>query len=197
MTLQTIFHRTPREGSPGYGETWTHECKPFPADFLAEYEALSHRMGYGVRNGWKQYAMDGTSQCKTEAEYHGQIDKNQTNFINGTVRESGVARAPVKTPLEREIIRLATVAVDDRLAEKSKEAGFVAPTAANRLAIIETYADARYTTLAEKAQENLRKSKVIAGNPDMVKALEDLFGDMGPKVEENAPPVAAKAGKKS
>jgi hypothetical protein len=112
MALQTLFTNK-KQG-------FTCEVT-VPADFQAELDALSPRILYCAEMGWKQSISDGTAGIADEAAFKAKILKKADAVIAGTVRVAGSGdRAPTKTPVEREIWRLATAEMAEVFAKNAK-----------------------------------------------------------------------------
>jgi len=155
--LKLTFTKTPTKG-PGLGQSWTHTVDAPDEAFIREYESLSPRAQFPFRYGWKQKITDGTSSCTTEAAFVGALDKNRDSVVNGTVADrDGVAAKPVKTPIEREIERLATIAVNEAIAGTDNEK----MPAARKMAYIELYAETHDDELREKAKANMAGSAKV------------------------------------
>jgi hypothetical protein len=177
--LKLTFTKTPTKG-PGLGQSWTHTVDEPDADMVREYENLSPRSQFVYRYGWKQKINDSTSSCTTEAAFVGQLDKNRDSVVNGTVSDrDGVAAKPMKTPIEREIERLATIAINEAIAD-----GPNAKMAADKkAAYIELYAETHDTELREKAKANIAgTAKVRTVSADDLAAL---FAEKGVKPAES------------
>jgi len=179
MSFRTIFTKSPGKDSKFFGETWTRETPGPTPEFLAAYEAIeSPAVKYCVVNGHNQYLIDGFANCKTEAEFHAKVDKNYANVMSGNVRSATAAVVVKKTPLETEILRLAGDKIDEFIEKKSKEAGFVRPTVANRLALVEMIANDQYEDFAREAKQNLAKKNGIASNPELKAMMAALLAPL-------------------
>lgn len=98
-TLQTLFTNKKRGFS----------CEvTIPPDFQAEFDALSPRMAYCAAYGFGQSTIDGIAGMKDQAAFEAKILKKSDAIFAGTVRVAGSGeRTPTKTPMEREVWRIA------------------------------------------------------------------------------------------
>jgi len=155
--LKLTFTKTPTKG-PGMGQSWTHTVDEPDADFVREYENLTPRAQFVFRYGWKQKLVDSTSSCTDESAFIGAVNKNRDAVVNGTVTDrDGVAAKPQKTPIEREIERLATIAINEAIAGGPNEK----MPADKKAAYIEFYAETHDAELREKAKANIAGSAKV------------------------------------
>ena len=178
--LQLIFSKKNRTT----GVVWSHELPALPADFMAEYDALSPRMTYGVDMGWKQSLSDSYVSAETEDEFRAALIKKANAFVSGTIRAVSGAVRVVKTPLEQMVLTIAGERIDKRLAETGTK-----KTAAERAALIELYGSARYADIVEEAQTRLAADTKIA-SPEALAELDALMGPMVEKAVESPKPEA-------
>ena len=120
MAIQTLFTNKKQGFS----------CEvTIPGDFQAELDALSPRMLYCAEMGWKQSVSDGIAGITDQAAFEAKILKKADAVLAGTVRVAGSGeRAPTKTPIEREIWRLAAAEMVPVFA-KNEKAGNAVPKA--------------------------------------------------------------------
>jgi hypothetical protein len=104
-----------------FSQSWTHTVDEPDAALLAEYENLSPRGQFTFAYAWKQKLMDGMADVTSESAFIGQLDKNRDAVVNGTVRSRDMVAKPVKTPIEREIERLATIVINDAIKDTPNE----------------------------------------------------------------------------
>jgi hypothetical protein len=175
--LKLTFTKTPTKG-PGLGQSWTHTVEPPDAAMEAEYLNLSPRSQFIFRYGWKQKLVDSTSSCTNEQAFIGAVNKNRDSVVNGTVTDrDGVAAKPMKTPIEREIERLATIAINEAIADGPN----AKMSTDKKAAYIELYAETHDDELREKAKANMAGSaKVRTVSADDLAALFAAKGIVAP-----------------
>jgi len=158
MALQTLFTNKKQGFS----------CEVnVPSDFQAELDALSPRILYCAEMGWKQSISDGTAGIADEAAFQAKILKKADAVIAGTVRVAGSGdRAPSKTPVEREIWRLATAEMVPVFA-KNEKAGNAVPKA-RQAHYVGLYIDRERERLTELA---MAKVAIQAAAEDDLDAL--------------------------
>jgi hypothetical protein len=154
-TLQTLFLNRKQGFS----------CEiTIPPDFQAEFDALSPRMAYCAAYGFGQSTVDGVAGLKTQAEFEAKVQKKSDAIFAGTVRVAGSGeRTPTKTPMEREVWRIAALDLAEVFA-KDKQAVYI------RLKV-----ERDWEELEEKARINLAKADSI--KPDAFAALDELYAE--------------------
>jgi hypothetical protein len=160
MALQTLFTNKKQGFS----------CEVnVPSDFQAELDALSPRILYCAEMGWKQSISDGTAGIADEAAYQAKILKKADAVIAGTVRVAGSGeRTPTKTPVEREIWKIAAQSLAEQFKKKK--------VPKDRQAIyIRLKVERDWDELEEQARENLEKVETI--KPDAFAALDELYAE--------------------
>ncbi len=169
--FQTIFTNKKR----GFSQ----EVTPTP-EFMRQYNATCAEyplMTYPIDMGIKQAIPDSMAGVKDEATFCAKILKKADAVFAGTVRvATGVERQPTRTPMEREIWRLASIDMA-KVFEKNAKKGN--PVAKDRQAhYIRLWIERHWEELNEKATENLANSSTIATNAaddfdELLAALDD------------------------
>jgi len=159
-TLQTLFTNKKQGFS----------CEvTIPADFQAEFDALSPRMAYCAAYGFGQSTIDGIAGMKDQAAFEAKILKKSDAIFAGTVRVAGSGeRTPTKTPMEREVWKLAAAALAKVFAKKKvpkdRQATYI------RLKV-----ERDWEELEEQARINLANAEAI--KPDAFAALDELYAE--------------------
>ena len=98
-----------------YGKSGTHFDIIVPADFQAELDALSPRMAYCAEYGVKQSVADAyAAKGLKPDEIIGKGQKKWDAILAGTVRVAAAGdRQPSKTPMEREVWRIAAAELSE------------------------------------------------------------------------------------
>jgi len=159
-TLQTLFLNRKQGFS----------CEiTIPQDFQVEFDALSPRMAYCAAYGFGQSTVDGVAGLKTQAEFEAKIQKKSDAIFAGTVRVAGSGeRTPTKTPMEREVWRIAALDLAEVFAKKK--------VAKDKQAVyIRLKVERDWEELEEKARINLAKADSI--KPDAFAALDELYAE--------------------
>jgi len=159
-TLQTLFTNKKQGFS----------CEvTIPQDFQAEFDALSPRMAYCAAYGFGQSTIDGIAGMKDQAAFEAKILKKSDAIFAGTVRVAGSGeRTPTKTPMEREVWKIAALDLADiftkKKVPKDKQAVYI------RLKV-----ERDWEELEEQARTNLAKVEAI--KPDAFAALDELYAE--------------------
>jgi hypothetical protein len=160
MAIQTLFTNVKRGFS----------CEvTIPADFQAELDALSPRMLYCAEMGWKQSVSDGIAGITDQAAFDAKILKKADAVLAGTVRVAGSGeRQPTKTPMEREVWRIAAADLAAVFAKKKVPKD-------RQAAYIRLKVERDWDELSEKARTNLANAEAI--KPDAFAALDELYAE--------------------
>ncbi|PYS90898.1 MAG: hypothetical protein DMF62_03600 [Acidobacteria bacterium] len=167
-TLQTLFTNKKQGFS----------CEiTIPQDFQAEFDALTPRMAYCAAYGFGQSTIDGIAGMKDQAAFEGKIMKKSDAIFAGTVRVAGSGeRTPTKTPMEREVWKIAALDLAELFTKKKvpkdKQAVYV------RMKV-----ERDWDELVEQARINLEKVETI--KPDAFAALDELYAEDESDEEES------------
>lgn len=140
-----------------------------PEDLQSEFDALTPRMKYLAANGWSQAILDSYAGAQNAAEFEGKARAKYDSILAGTVKSpgTGAGRGAAKSPLEKEIFRLAAIIIDGALAKKPTKTDKEA-----RTKYIGLYVE-KHPELRDEAEYNLEKNKELVNEADDV--LADLL----------------------
>ena len=173
-----LTRHTPNRASKGrckmlqtsYGKNGAQFSIDVPPDFQAELDALSPRMAYCAEYGIKQSVADAyAAKGLSHSDIIGKGLKKWDAIVAGTVRVAGSGeRTPTKTPMEREVWKIAAQALAELFTKKKvpkdRQATYI------RLKV-----ERDWDELVEQARENLAKVEAI--KPDAFAALDELYAE--------------------
>lgn len=147
-----------------------------PEDMAKEIDALPNRIRRGWEYGWKQWLSDAFAGAKTADEFEGKLMARYDGILAGTVKSpgTGAGRGPTKSPLEKEILRLATQYIDAAIENSGSK-----PAKEKRVGYIAAYQEAHADDLLAEAELNLEAIKEkVAESGDI---LAELMGMAKPQ----------------
>jgi len=153
-----------------YGKNGAQFTIDVPTDFQAELDALSPRMAYCAEYGIKQSVADAyAAKGLSHSDIIGKGLKKWDAIVAGTVRVAGSGeRQPTKTPMEREVWRIAALDLaavfKKKKVPKDRQATYI------RLKV-----ERDWEELEEKARVNLAKADAM--KPDAFAALDELYAE--------------------
>ena len=171
--FQTVFTNKKR----GFSQ----EVTP-TTEFMRQYDGMCRDyplMVYPTDMGIKQAIPDSMAGVTDEAVFCAKILKKADAVWAGTVRvASGGEREPIKSPVEREVWKIAAADLaeifEKKKVPKDRQAQYI------RLKV-----ERDWDELAEKAKVNLAKVEAI--KPDAFAALDELYAEAAAEAEVEAP----------
>lgn len=173
--MQTVFER--------YGKAVT---LAIPEDVATARSALSPMGQYLWDYGWKQSLSDAYAAAKNADEFEGKLRARYDAILAGTVKSpgTGVSKGPRLSPLEREMLRIATNFMDAVLAKRPKKT-----SKEDRQVYIDLYLEREREAIREQAEANLAaNAERVAESADILDQLlaEAAQSDEMPSDEEIA-----------
>lgn len=155
--MQTVFER--------FGKVVTLSV---PEDFTA---AGPHdpRIQYLIDYGWKQSLSDSYAAAKNGEEFEGKLKARYDAILAGTVRSpgTGTAKGPRLSPVEREMLRIATDFIDAILVKRPQKVA-----KEDRKVYIDLYLEKNKVEIEEKAKAHIEATaKSAAESGDILDQL--------------------------
>lgn len=146
---------------------------------------------YLVDYGWKQSLSDSYAAAKNAEEFEGKLKARYDAILAGTVKSpgTGTAKGPRLSPLEREMLRIATDYIDKVLANRP---GPKVPKE-HRTAFIEMYLDRERESIRIEAEANI--ADLAAKVAESGNVLDALYAEVVAKSGEQTD-IPAKKNKK-